>query len=57
MEACDDFLELSVGSLKDYLNVRGLQTTGRKVELVARAFVACEQNIPIKLPMSNTVSV
>ena len=57
MEACDDFLELSVGSLKDYLNVRGLQTTGRKVELVARAFVACEQNIPIKLPLSNTVSV
>ncbi|XP_068690180.1 uncharacterized protein [Montipora foliosa] len=49
MEAYDDFLELSVGSLKDYLNVRGLQTTGRKVELVARAFAACEQNIPIKL--------
>ena len=49
MEAYDDFLELSVGSLKDYLNVRGLQTTGRKVELVARAFAACEQNIPMKL--------
>lgn len=48
MEAYDDFLELSVGSLKDYLIVRGLQTTG-KVELVARAFAACEQNIPIKL--------
>ena len=49
MEAYDDFLQLSVGSLKDYLNVRGFQTTGRKVELVARAFAACEQNIPIKL--------
>ena len=44
MEAYDDFLELSVGCLKDYLNVGGLQTTGRKVELVARAFTACEQN-------------
>lgn len=38
MEVYDDFLELSVGSLKDYLNVRGLQTTERKVVLVARDF-------------------
>ena len=48
MEAYEDFLQWSVGSLKDYFNVSGLQTTGRKVELVARAYASCEQKIPIK---------
>lgn len=36
METYNDFLDLSVGTLKDYLNVRGLQTTGKKVEPVVR---------------------
>ncbi|KXJ06371.1 hypothetical protein AC249_AIPGENE12226 [Exaiptasia diaphana] len=49
MNAYEDFLDLSVGTLRDYLNLRGLQVTGRKVELVARAFSACEMNLPIKL--------
>ena len=36
----EDFSELSVKQLTDYLSVRGLNTSGRKVELIARAFAA-----------------
>ena len=42
-------MKISFYPLDPYLNVRGLQTIGRKVGLVARAFTACEQKIPIKL--------
>ena len=43
----EDFLELSVKQLTDILSVRGLSTSGRKVELVARAFAAMELNMGI----------
>ena len=33
--------------LQDYLSARGLKTTGRKIELVARAFAASEMKLPI----------
>ena len=33
--------------LQDYLSARGLKTTGRKIELVARAFAAFEMKLPI----------
>ena len=41
----DDFVELTVGSLKDFLVLHGLNQTGKKVELVARAFGAYELGI------------
>ena len=44
----DDFVELTVGSLKDFLVLHGLKQTGKKVELVARAFGAYELGIPDK---------
>ena len=43
----EDFLELSVKQLTDFLSVHGLSTSGRKVELVARAFAAMELNMGI----------
>lgn len=45
----EDFLDLPLGSLKDYLNIRGVSVTGRKIELVARAFSAYEFKLPTKL--------
>ena len=56
MEMYKDFLDLSMGNLKDYLSLRGLSTTGRKVELVARAFSAFEMKLSFhsKFPKSNT---
>ena len=44
----DDFVELTVRSLKDFLALRRLKKTGKKVELVARAFGAYELGIPKK---------
>ena len=44
----DDFLGWTVSSLKDFLSLRGLKQTGRKSELVARAFGAYELNAPKK---------
>ena len=41
----DDFLSWTVSSLKDFLSLRGLKQTGRKSELVARAFRAYERNV------------
>ena len=38
----EDFLELSIQQLTNYLAVRGLNASGRKVELLARAFAAME---------------
>ena len=57
MEAYDDYLELSVGSLKDYLNIRGPQTTGRKVELVQGHLQHVSRIYLSSSPMRNTVSV
>ena len=48
----DDFLCMSCGQLRDYLSLRCLSTSGVKSELVARAFVAWEQQMPIKLSNS-----
>ena len=44
---CEDFLEPSVKQLTDYLSVRGLNTSGRKVDLIARAFAAMELKLDI----------
>ena len=43
----EDFLQLGMKCLQDYLSARGLNTTGEKTELVARAFAAFEMNFPI----------
>ena len=43
-----DFLNLTVSSLKDFLALRGLNVTGKKADLVARAFGAYELNVPKK---------
>ena len=43
----EDFLEPSVKQLTDYLSVRGLNTSGRKVDLIARAFAAMELKLDI----------
>ena len=40
LEKYEDFLDLSIKDLTNYLSVRGLNTSDRKVELVARAFAA-----------------
>ena len=38
---------LTVEELKYYLEVHGLKSSGRKVELVARVFAASENNVPL----------
>eukprot|EP00112_Aurelia_sp_Birch-Aquarium-sp1_P002263 Seg1246.3 transcript_id=Seg1246.3/GoldUCD/mRNA.D3Y31 product="hypothetical protein" protein_id=Seg1246.3/GoldUCD/D3Y31 len=43
----DKFLALETNKLSDFLAVRGLKTSGTRVELVARAFAAAELNMPI----------
>ena len=43
----EDFLGGTVSSLKDFLSLRGLKQTGRKPELVARAFGAYELKAPV----------
>ena len=47
LEKYEDFLDLSIKDLTNYLSVRGLNTSGRKVELVARAFAAFELKMKI----------
>ena len=47
LETYEDFLEISVKQLTDYLSVRGLNTFGRKIELVAKAFAAMELKMEI----------
>ena len=43
-----DFLDMGVNSLKDYLTIRGISVSNyKKVELVARAFSAAEMGLPI----------
>ena len=46
-EKYEDFLNLGVKELTDYLAVSVLKTTGKKVELVARAFAALELKLEI----------
>eukprot|EP00795_Rhopilema_esculentum_P017920 gene17920-biopygen737 len=38
---------MKVNELKDFLHLRGLTTSGRKAELIARVFVAAENNVPV----------
>ena len=40
LEKYEDFLDLSIKDSTNNLSVSGLNTSGRKVELVARAFPA-----------------
>ena len=42
------FCNLGMSCLQDYLSTKGLNTTGRKIELVARAFAAFEMKLPIE---------
>ena len=44
----EDFLDMNIKDLQDYLAVRGLNTSARKIELIARFFVAFELKIEIK---------
>ena len=44
----EDFLDMNIKDLQDYLAVRGLNTAERKIELIARAFAALELKIEIK---------
>ena len=46
----EDFLHLTVTSLQDFLSLRGLSKSGKKGELVARAFSAYKLNVPVKVP-------
>ena len=39
--------KMQVEELKEFLRLRGLAVHGRKEELVARVFVAHENNVPI----------
>ena len=43
----EDFEELSLKQLSDYLSARGLSTSGKKVELIARTFAAMELKLDI----------
>jgi len=43
----EDFLEFTFKQLMYFLAVRGLATSGRKIELVARAFTAMELKMEI----------
>ena len=43
----EDFMGLGAHTLTNFLTVRGLKTTGKKAELVARAFSLVELNLPI----------
>ena len=46
----EDFLHLTVTSLQDFLSLRVLSKSGKKDELVARAFGAYELNVPVRIP-------
>lgn len=45
--AYEDFAEMGIGALVDYLALRGLSTSARKIELVALAYSAFGSNAPI----------
>ena len=42
LEKYEDFLDLSIKDSTNYFSVHGLNTSGRKVQLVARAIPAFE---------------
>ena len=44
----EDFLDMNIKDLQDYFAVRDLNTYGRKIKLIARAFAALELKIEIK---------
>ena len=48
----DNFIQMSLGELQDYLSLRKLSISGKKRELVARAFAACEQGVPIVISVT-----
>ena len=52
----EDFLNVMMGNLKDFLDLRGLSTTGRKVELATRAFSAFELKMPIRVSQEHQLS-
>ena len=55
-ESYQDFLEMGVNQLKEYLSMKGISVSGySKVELVARAFSAAEMNLPVLLSNEETV--
>ena len=39
--------KMRVEELKGFLRLRGMKVTGKKCELVARAFSAVENNVPV----------
>ena len=45
MEDIDLIKSMKVQELKDFLRLRGLKVSGKKAELVARAFVAVENKV------------
>lgn len=47
MKVYEDFMDLGLNNLTDYLSIRGMEVTGKKVILVARAFYAYENKLPI----------
>ena len=47
LEKYEDFLDLSIKDSTNYLSVRGLNTSGKKVLLVARTFSAFELKMNI----------
>ena len=46
----EDLLNWTTSSLKDFFAICGLKQSGKKAELVARAFGAYELNAPKKFP-------
>ena len=49
LEKYEDFLDLSIKDSTNFLSVCGLNTSVRKVELVARTFSAFELKVNIKI--------
>ena len=49
----EDFLGGTVSSLKDFLSLRALKQTGRKPELVVRAFGAYDTVLFTKCPIDS----
>ena len=43
----DDFIQMSLGELQDYLSLRKRSISRKKRELVGRGFAACEQGVQI----------
>ncbi len=44
----DMVAKMKVDELKAFLRLRGLKTSGKKQELIARVFVAIENNVAVK---------